>query len=215
MTREELQDIVAELQAPFRQAILDAAAKKGKKLHQLIVGPLSSGKTTAAHDYAAALAEAGLASGQVVEIHYHEQLDYDAAEERFKKAKGGVIVIDDITRHVDDASLPHPVTGFMWRALAGTETTVILTGYKDRMEEFASTAQPDQRPLLPEPVEMEKSYSFDERQAFRNPGEAARQKRAARRNIAAEWKDAQASPALAKPVRAPKTARFKNPAQEK
>lgn len=196
MDAEEAKQVAEDLLPPLRQAVIDACARKERgespgKLHQAIVGPLTSGKTTAAHDYALAIAEVGLVSKEgFVTIHYFEQLDRDQIEARFESAKGGVIIIDDITRHVENASDPHPLTGFLWRALASTDTTVILTGYKDKMAEFAASAPPERQALLPKPVEMTKSFSFEERQAFANPNEARRKARLEKRKVAEEWKNA-------------------------
>lgn len=196
ITAQEMEAIAADLKPPLRDALHDAfhaRARKetGRKLHQMIVGPLTSGKTTQAQDYAMALAESGLVEKEgFITIHYFEQLDRDQIEARFESAKGGVIIIDDITRHVENAADLHPLTSFLWRALASDDTTVILTGYKDKMEEFAESAPPDKRALLPDPVEMEKSFSFEERQAFTNPNEARRKARQEKRKVAGEWENA-------------------------
>lgn len=196
MRAEEARQVAEDLPSALGQALVEASGRKGRgegagRLHQTIVGPLTSGKTTLAQDYAMALSELGLVKKEgFITIHYFEQLDRDQLEARFEGAKGGVIIIDDITRHVENASDLHPLTSYLWRALASEDTTVILTGYKDKMEEFAASAPPEKRELLPEPVELEKSFSFEERQAFTNPNEARRKARQEKRKVAEEWENA-------------------------
>lgn len=203
--------LVPELQA----AVDNAQAGDLRRLHQMILGPAPSGKTTQAHEYAEALAAKGL-GGKLSLIDTSSIQYVGSAGKIFKEAKGGTIIIDELEKTIP--TLRNEILAHIVRAISDNDTLVIITGAISLENDIAMDPGL-QRRMVNKPVLMERQFTREEMNTFNAERRAARaardeeeQRRLQRAQRLAEWKSAKTEDLRpVKPITAPKTARFRKP----
>lgn len=200
---------------PELQAAVDNAQKgEMRGLHQMILGPAPSGKTTQARAYAEALAAKGI-GGKVSELDISMLKYVGDAARIFATAKGGTLVIDELEK--TDSSQRREILSHAVRAISDGDTLVIITGALSLENDMEM--EPGLSRRMNKPVILDRQLTRLEMNAFndarRTAREAADRERIAQEKRAqrvAEWKAAKNEDLLpGKSYAAPKTARFRKP----
>lgn len=200
---------------PQLQAAVDKAqAGDLHGLHQIILGPAMSGKTTQAHGYVTALANKG-GIGKMLRRDASDIKFVGDVTRIFKDAKGGALVFDELERV--DATTRREILAHMVRAISENDTLIIVTGAISLENDMEMEAGLKRR--MNTPIMLDRSFTQDEMRAHNAAEAAQRDARddAARREQAraqrvAEWKAAKNEDLRPhKSHAAPKTARFRKP----
>ncbi len=198
---------------PELQTAVDNA-KQGdlRGLHQAILGPERSGKTTQAHDYATALA-AKTGISKMLQRDVRDLKFVGSAAQMFADAKGGALILDELEKA--DATLRREILSYAVRAISDNDTLIIITGAISLENDIAMDEGLKRR--MNEPIMLDRSFTQAEMTAY-NAAEAAKhaardeehRKVAMRAERLAEWKAAKNEDLRPHQSHAaPKTARFR------
>ena len=200
---------------PELQAAVDKAqAGDLRGLHQALLGPGPSGKTTQAHEYAAALAVKGV-GGQVHDLEISQLKFVGDIGRQFTAAKGGTLVIDELQNTSETQR--REVMAHIVRAISDNDTLVIMTGALSLENDI--DMDPGLKRRMNPPIIFDRIFTRAEMDGYREAQRVQRmareqeqQEQALRAQRVAEWKAAKNEDLRpAKPITAPKTARFRKP----
>lgn len=199
--------LIPELQA----AVDRAQAGNLRGMHQMILGPSPSGKSTQARAYAKALAEKGVV-GPLREIDISVLRFVHSIGDEFSAAKGGVLLIDELEK--SGADQRREVLAHVVRAISEGDTLVIITGAVSLEKDRDMDAGLQQR--MNKPIILDRQFTVPQMDAYNATGRDlfAEEKtaQAMRAQRIAEWKEAKTEDLRPlKPIIAPKTARFRKP----
>lgn len=166
LSQKEIAEIVGNLKASYRKALLNAYFDGGQKnlrgLAQIIIGPARSGKTTEARDYATALVEAGLADDKPpVEIDGGIMRSHEEFVAMFTSAEKGVIIIDDIDKQPAGTGAA-VLSDLMIQSFDTPRHILILTGNEEGMKAFIAQCRPELRARMPKIVQTDKTFTPEE-----------------------------------------------------
>ncbi len=200
------------LHEKLTQTLDKAAAETETKLHQFIVGPAGSGRTTQAEAYAAEMVARGFANQtrsrkDFETVSFDNPGDVNAVTKLMGDATGGVLIVEDFrTRHDrdDGQKLLH---NRLVRAIDQQTTTVVFISTPADLAE-ALRNMPEISARLRTTINMPKAFTPEEIAAYhfdRKEGDRNRQR-------ITEWKEARDEDLRPKErIAAPHTARFVKP----
>ncbi|MDF3023674.1 MAG: hypothetical protein K0R10_1035 [Alphaproteobacteria bacterium] len=190
-----------------------AATDNATKLHQFIVGPAGSGRTTQAAAYAAELIARGFANQtrsrkDFATVSFDNPGDVSAVTKLMGEAAGGVLIVDHFKPRHDIEDGQKLLHNRLVRAIDQQTTTVVfISTPADLAEALRNMPEISQR--LRTTINMPKTFSPDEIAAYHHDlkeGDRIRQR-------IAEWKAARDEDLRPKERHAaPQTARFVKPA---
>ena len=202
------------LHPELQLAVETATQGNLRGLHQMILGPSRSGKTTQAHAYVGALAAKGF-ERKLVEFNTSDLKFVGDTGKIFAAAKGGAIIIDEL-EHADSTQR-REVLQHIVRAISDGDTLVVLTGAISLENDMEMDPGLSRR--MSKPVMLDRQLTRPEMEAFDNArraeheaAERERQVRELRAQRVAEWKTAKNEDLQPRqPHSAPGTARFRKP----
>lgn len=199
--------LIPELQA----AVDKAQAGDLQGLHQMILGPSPSGKTTQANAYAEALMTKGV-TGSLRMLDINQIKFVGNLGQVFNEAKGGVLLIDELEK--TEATQRREILSHVVRAVSDGDTLIIITGAVSLENDLAM--EPALQRRMGPPVILDKKFTRAEMEAFKAAHNARRdaehEMQEVRAQRMAEWKTATAEDLRPrKAYTAPKTARFRKP----
>lgn len=196
--------LLAELQA----AANSAAPGDFTGLHQMILGPSPSGKTTQAREYLAALAQKGFdIKGATFAIarHWRDE-NWQTVADTFERAKGRILIVEELEKA--DASIQKMAAAKLAKMMADNDTLVMVTGAAGLADLYGATAL---RERMNAPVTLPRRFTPEEQAAYNAFMQLPPEERAQRQRKA-EWKEARdADLRPVKIIAAPATARFRKP----
>ncbi len=189
-----------------------AALDSGQKLHQFIVGPPQSGRTTQAEAYAAVLIARGLArqtrSRKDFEtVSFDDPGDINAVTKLMGDATGGVLIVDRFRKRHDIDDGQKLLHNRLVRAIdQRTATVVFISTPADMAEALRNMPEIAQR--LRTTVNTPKTYTPEETAAYHYDLQADERSR----QRIAEWQEAKDRDLRPREkITAPQTARFQKP----
>lgn len=192
--------------------MLDRAAATGTKLHQFIVGPAGSGRTTQAHNYAAELIARGFASQtrsrkDFETVSFDNPGDVNAVTKLMGDAHGGVLIVENFRSRHDRDDGQKLLHNRLVRAIDQQTVTVVFISTPAELAE-ALRNMPEISQRLRTTINTPKTFTPDEIAAYHydlRADERARQR-------IAEWQAAKDHELRPKDkIAAPHTARFTKP----
>lgn len=200
----------AELQAAVDKAQPDDL----RGLHQVILGPERSGKTTQAQDYVTALAKKGRVS-KMLQRDPRDLRLVGAAAQMFSDAKGGALILDALEQA--DPALRREILAHAVRAISDNDTLIIITGAISLENDI--DMDPGLKRRMNTPIMLDRSFTQAEmlahdaaKVAERTARDEAHRRETMRAQRLAEWKTAKNEDLQPhKSHVAPKTARFRKP----
>ncbi len=205
------EDILA-LHEKLTETLDRAAADTGTKMHQFIVGPAGSGRTTQAQDYAAEMIARGFAnqtrSRKDFEIvPFDNPGDVSAVTKLMGDATGGVLIVENFRARHDSNDAQKLLHNRLVRAMDQQTTTVVFISTPSDLAE-ALRNMPEISARLRTTVNTPKTFTPEEIAAYHHDqkeGDRNRQR-------IAEWKEARDEDLRPKDkIAAPHTARFVKP----
>ena len=200
---------------PELQLAVDTATPGSLRgLHQMILGPAPSGKTTQARAYADALAVKGF-GGKVSEFDISMLRFVGDTAKIFESAKGGTLVVDELEKA--DSSQRREILSHIVQAISDGGTLIIVTGAVSLENDMEM--EPGLSRRMNKPVILDRQLTRAEMKAFndargeeREAAERERKVQEQRAQRVAEWKAAKNEDLQPKKSYvAPKTARFRKP----
>lgn len=200
------------LHEKLAQALDRAAAETETKLHQFIVGPAGSGRTTQAEAYAAELIARGFANQtrsrkDFETVSFDNPGDVSAVTKLMGDAAGGVLIVDNFKPRHDMEDGQKLLHNRLVRAIDQQTTTVVFISTPSDLAE-ALRNMPEISARLRTTVNTPKTFTPDEVAVYHHDlreGDRNRQR-------IAEWQEARDHDLRPKEkIAAPQTARFTKP----
>lgn len=195
---------------PALQTAADnAVAGDFKGLHQMILGPSPSGKTTQAREYLAALAQKGFNTKPAtfaIARHWRDE-NWQTVADTFERAKGRILIVEELEKA--DAGIQKMVAAKLAKMMADNDTLVMVTGAPELSALFDSHTSL-QKHMNP-PVTLSRRFTAEEQAEYNAVMQLPAEERKTRQRKA-EWREARdADLRPVKPITAPKTASFRKP----
>ncbi len=187
-----------------------AAANTGTKMHQFIVGPAGSGRTTQAQGYAAEMIARGFANQtrsrkDFETVSFDNPGDVNAVTKLMGDATGGVLIVENFRPRHDGDDGQRLLHNRLVRAIDQRTTTIVfISTPADLAEALRNMPEISQR--LRTTINTPKTFTPEEIAAYHDDlkeGDRIRQR-------SAEWKEARDEDLRPRAeLTAPKTARFR------